>query len=175
MYVIITICFTDALEKVTIKGPTIGDIKHHIANLKQKHNKIDLHVWDSSVESASSLLLQLHETTVTYLNIHRTPITELRHYLNDTCVTKLGLWHCTIADINCICVLIENNRTLSELKLSTQKLKNNELWQILESLRVNKSNMLLSLLQMYKAKCKKYTCYQEIKRRLQFSDENPHT
>ena len=132
---------------------------------------IDLHVWDSSVESALSLLLQLHETTVTCLNIHRTPLTELQH-LNDTCVTKLGLWHCTIADISCICVLIESNRTLSELKLITHRLTDDELWQILQSLTVNKSNMLLTLLPVYRAKCKEYTCYPKIKRGLLFSDEN---
>ena len=155
------------IPKQVIKKPTIGDIKHHIADLKQqKYQMIDL--WNSSVDSTLSLLSQLHETEVIYLNIHDTTITE-QCGLNDTCVMELGLWHCT-TDINCVCKLIETNTTLSELKLISRKLTDVELRKVLESLKVKKSNISLTLLRVYKPKCTAYIHYQEIKERLKFYD-----
>ena len=153
-------------------SPTVEDIQYVISILKQEkninnvtHNVIDL--YHSPTQCTLLLLSLLNETAVSCLEIYYTTLTEqcgLQH-LNDTDITLLGLQNCNIADINSICQLINTNTTLTDLRLYTAVLTDNELTQILDSLTIN-GTMRLSLPLQYETKCTQHKNYQQLTHKL---------
>ena len=123
-------------------SPKVADIRYVISILKQEkninnvtHNEITL--VNSPTQCTLLLLSLLNETAVSHLWISFTTLTEQcgLQYLNDTNVMVLALWHCTIADINIVCQLINTNTILTNLTLDTAAaLTDNQLTQILDSL-----------------------------------------
>ena len=157
---------------VHLNRPTVEDIQHVIAVLKQEkiinnvgHNEIDL--WNSPTQSTVSLLSQLNQTAVSRLWIYYTTLTEQcgLQYLNNTDITVLGLSYCTIADIKCICQLIETNATLTVLSLYIDELTYNE---ILDSLTINKTIQSLILPSQYETKCTQHKNYQQLQHKLKY-------
>ena len=156
---------------VRLQRPTVEDIQYVISILKQEkninnvtHNVIRLRY--SPTQCTLLLLSLINETAVSCLEINFITLTEqcgLQH-LNDTNITVLVLWGCTIADINSICQLINTNTTLTDLRLYTA-LTDNQLTQILDSLTIN-GTMRLTLRSPYETKCTQHKSYQQLKHKL---------
>ena len=159
---------------VLLDSPTVEDIQYVISILKQEkninnvtHNEIRLYY--SPTQCTLLLLSLLNEIAVSCLMIYHTTLTEqcgLQH-LNDTNITVLVLWDCTIADINSICQLINTNTTLTDLTLFTAELTDCQLTQILDSLTID-GTMRLSLLSQYETKCTQHKNYQQLKHKLHY-------
>ena len=156
-------------DTVRLERPTEEDIQHVISILKQEKNiknvtHNEIYLYHSPTQSTLLLLSLLNETAVSCLEIYHTTLTEqcIQH-LNDTNITVLVLLSCTIADINSICQLINNNTTLTDLTLYTEhELTDNEFTQILDSL-ANNGTMTLTLSSEYRTKYRQHKNYQQLK------------
>ena len=161
-------------DTVRLMSPTVEDIQYVISILKQKKNinnvtRNVIGLWYSPTQCTLLLLSLLNETAVSRLVIYYTTLTEecdLQH-LNGTNITELVLEGCTIADINSICQLINTNTTLTDLRLHTTELTDNELTQILDSLTIN-GTMRLTLLSQYETKCMQHKNYQQLKHKVHY-------
>ena len=158
-------------DTVYLERPTVEDIQYVISILKQEKNinnvtHNEIYLYHSPTQCTLLLLSLLNETAVSHLMIYYTTLTEqcgLQH-LNDTNITELVLINCTIADINSICQLINTNTTLTDLRLYTAVLTDNQLTQILDSL-IN-GTMRLTLPSRYETKCRQHKNYQQLKHKL---------